>query len=173
MAKGKNGNISAPLGNATDIKTEAVAHKEEVTENVQLAEPAFPEVVVPVDEAPAPVEAVAAEPVQEPAPVEAEPAAPVAADPVPAVAPVDPVVSPSADEAKQEEQTPAIPEVETVVVSKAALYKMMVALSRNQVMYYTSFQIKPRIGELFGISGEEDMQEKWNEIRDWVEEKKI
>jgi hypothetical protein len=99
---------------------------------------------------------------------------------------VVPSVEPALDESASttqalefEEPTPPVKienvlsDVEMISVSKKALFKMMVALSRGQVQYYTSFQIVPRIGDLFNIGGMVNQQTKWNEIKEWVEAQKL
>jgi hypothetical protein len=63
---------------------------------------------------------------------------------------------------------PIIP-IEMISVSKKALYKMMVALSRSQTMYYTGNAIRARIGDLLNISDVPSRDEKWEEMKQFIE----
>lgn len=147
----------------TDAQPESVA--EAVTEEA-LTQPAVEEVVAETS-------------VTESVPEEEIAEASVAASPDAATIESNNTPAPEFTEPEVASVTPVnaqiepVAEDERVVVSKKALYKMMVALSRGQIQYYTSFQIIPRIGDLFGLTDIPSQQEKWDEIKQWVEGQKL
>lgn len=184
MAKDKKNReaLAATETAAQPIEAQPLEQQAELTEQPLTAEPTnqvMPEPFEPLAQ-PATSEPV---PAQEPAP--ATPATEAAdvtasesvvASEAPKETNVD-IPQVVAETLAPESAAPATPEglkkVEVVMVSKAALFKMLVALSRNQTMFHTGQAIKARIGELFFVPGVDDQQKLWEEIRDWVEASKI